>query len=360
MAEKNVWFVMKDPGGTNNVLPVALYMRKFWGEYCKIHIIADQNGKANEVISKYVPQFLEALSPGYCYDILGSPDLIITSMCSGENLGRSLITEFRDKCTTVAMPDSPWGRYQKEWSDLRYRPGYLIVNDQICKDNALKIWTDYDLDYIKIFGWPYLDQYFDYDVKSARRSVREFCGSYFPVVTFIGQLDGTSKVLREVILALNALNPRASFICRLHPRCSDAEKEECSKVLQEFKGDKLIVDSSEFDTSTVIAGSTVVVSVYSLSIIEAAALRTPAISVITESGYSMFASDLGNKLKPCFYDMGCCLEVYNLAELTVAIQQGIAHELSSRIACLKEQALIIDGKNAERVANFLAHDILKL
>lgn len=358
MAEKNVWFVMSDSGGTNNVLPVALKMRELWGSECKVKIIADENGKASEIISKYNSQFLRATSPAYCLGMLGQPDLIVTSMCSGNSLGRKLVAEFKGKCATVAIPDSPWGRYEKEWNDPKYYPDYLIVNDQVCKDNALKIWTDYDPEYIKIFGWPYLDQYLNYDIRSARKSVMELCANRLPIVTFLGQLDGTSKVLREVILALNAIGIPVNFIPRLHPRCSDLEKAECVRILQEFKSGSLIMDSSELDTSTIIAGSNVVLSVYSLSLIEAAALKKQGISVITESGYEMFQADLGNVLKPCFGEVGYSHEVHNLAELTMAIQKGIKNDLYAEIPHLNKRVITVDGKNSEWVANFIAHGIL--
>lgn len=361
MAKKEVWFVMKDAGGTNNVLPVALCMRKLWGEHCRISIIADQNGKANEFISKYHVQFLQALSPGYCSEILGSPDLIITSMCSGESLGRNLVNEFRGKCPTVAMPDSPWGRYQEEWRDQQYWPDWLIVNDEVCMDNVVKIWTEFPQDRIKLLGWPYLDRYYKYDLFEASGTVERFCGAAeLPVVTFIGQLEGTSKVLEEVIIALNAIDEDIYFIPRFHPRCTQVEKNAYKWVLEKFHGGQLILDSSGLDTSTLIAGSDIVVSVYSLSLIEAAALRRQGISVVTEVGYQMFRADLGDWLRPCFGEAGYSCEVHNLAELTIALQKGIKQELYTELRPLQEEALIIDGKNAERVASFLAHDILNI
>lgn len=363
MVKKEVWFVMKDPGGTNNVLPVALFMRKKWGELCDIRVIADQSGKAEEIIRKAeVGDYLNAYS---MVDLqhLPRPEIVVTSMCSGESLGRSLVADFglERKTFTIAMPDSPWGRYEKEWNDPQYYPTWLLVNDPSCSMNLQNIWRLYDAEKIKIFPWPFLDKYWKFDSSDAFGTVDEFCGyDRKSVISFLGQLDGTSEVLRETVMALNAINMPVNFVVRLHLRCSDREKEVCKKILKEFSSGRSIYTESPLDiaTSTLIAGSDTVVSVYSLSLIEAAALRKQTISVITEAGYKMFRDDIGEKMIPDFGNAGYAYEVHNLAEFTIALQKAINGKLRRELLPKQKAALTVDGKNAERVANFIAHNIL--
>ncbi|PIU01740.1 hypothetical protein COT68_01595 [bacterium (Candidatus Torokbacteria) CG09_land_8_20_14_0_10_42_11] len=340
---KKVLVVIKDPGGVNNVFPVPRLMRHLPTQF-EVKIIADANGKAPEILRASGEEFEIFYSAEDVLKKYPYPDLMVTSMDSGESLGRNLVPLLRGKCPTVAMVDSPWGRYEKEWNDPKYRPDWLVVNDQVCADNALKIWTDYDPEKIGIIGWPFLDRYDEFDLQSASRAMVERYGDR-PIVLFLGQLEHTHEVLREVCLALKAIGEEINFIVRLHPRCSQKERDACHEVTDKEFG--AVYNETPMSTSTLIAGSDVTVSMYSLSLIEAAALRRQAISVMTEAGYAAFRGDIGDTLTPCFGEAGYATEVHNLAELAVALQEAIKGEL------FQDKGLILDGLNAWQVVSFL-------
>jgi len=350
---------MKDPGGTNNVLPVARLMRNLSTQF-KVKIIADANGKAPEILRASGEKFEVFSSAEDVRKKYSDPHLMVTSMCSGDSIGRDLVP-LLGTTLTVTMPDSPWGRYEKEWCHSNYWPHWLIVNDRVGARIAKELWN-FPSEKIKILGWPFLDKYCGFDIEKARRETRiellnlgAQMSLMHSIVLFTGQLKGTSSVLRELVAVLNEIGEEIILIPRLHPRSTNTEKEACEKALGELKvGAVARMDQNDIDT--LIAAADVTVSMYSLTLVTAAALRRQNISVLTYAGLNVFYNDIGVMHGLMTSDhpfkLYSCI-IYKTEKLQRALEKAFCDDLYAELAPCQKEELVVDGMNAWRVMQFL-------
>lgn len=90
-----IWAICKDPGGTAGVIPVSRALRSLGRE---VLIIA--NGKAIELLKKDGESFVYGESAEQMLREYGSPELLLTSMCSKGGVGRASL----DRLGQCRMP----------------------------------------------------------------------------------------------------------------------------------------------------------------------------------------------------------------------------------------------------------------
>jgi len=326
------------------------------GPSLDVHVIA--NGKAHEILPMLpdpITEFEVFDSAADVLDAYPKPRIMVSSMCSEGGIGRDLIPLLRGQCPTVVMPDSPWGRYQKEWADHSFWSDWLLVNDKRCESIAHALWHGFPGSQIQRLSWPFLDQFCGYDISAATEDVRlNLCpDNSMPIVLFVGQLNHTSKVLQEVISEINRLERRRVYlIVRLHPRMDEVEGRACEEAMKLFSNGVLISDSRRYKTlRPLIAAADVTVSMYSTALIEAAALRRPSIAALTEPGLCAFYEDIGLKIKPSW--PGYIYEIDNGLALSVALSCALRGDLQKGLRRHQDANLPVDGQNAKRVAAFL-------
>ena len=349
-----IWAVVKDPGGTAGVLPVVRVLRARGEEP-----LLFANGKAIEILKKSDERYIACeLRAEEVLERFGTPEVLLTSMCSQGGIGRDLVELLAGKVPTVALQDSWGSRLWTAWAEPDYRPDFICVNDEVGQNIVMHAWPEFPRDCVKVTGYPALDRYFDYDSAKSKQEVREKLGLKDPlsVVFFGGQIKRTGEVLSELVSALNDLDERVYFIPRQHPRMMDDAPEQTAlwlEALGRFRNGVLISDTAAFDAQSLIAASGVTVSMFSTVLVEAAVMRKQNISMLyPDSGWAEFVAETGGGMSESpIVDLGCSAKATNREELTDCLIRGLWHRL-----CLEDsqkRTFSADGKSAQRVANFI-------
>lgn len=350
--ERPIWFVCKDPGGTNGILPVYDHLKR---EGLPVVLIA--NGKAVELLQTQGREFVYSFSGP-------SPRVLVTSMCSGGGLGRDVIPTFRGRYPTVALQDF-WGSYLwSDWADHQWWPDYIVVNDEVGAQIVREAWPNFGDKRIKILGYPALDKYAGVDTASVRQEVHEKLGMKDdrPMVLYAGQLDGTSHALAEVCNALTFIRPRSlptvNLMPRLHPRLRTNAPHEYKQLNQALHtlGYGLVWPFTEIcETAELVQAADIVVSEWSTVLVDAAAARRVPIAVLYPGeGQARFERALGGDVKEFpLVSLGCAAKATSRRELTQVLSEAVAGKLHEQLRPAQEQHFKVDGKNAQRVADFI-------
>lgn len=347
----DVWAVCKDPGGMAGVLPVVKKLREMGQE-----VLFIANGKSAEL--------LQGKAEFVVYDKIESllaenppPKVLITSMCSGGGVGRDLVPLLRGKTKVIALQDFWGARLWTDWADPKFRPDYICVNDVVGKRIVPDAWPDFGDDQIIITGYPAQDVYAGFDLKAASAKARSLLDlPDKPIILFGGQLKKSGEALAELVTVLNEIGKDVCLIPRGHPRMKDNAPEEMPKweqALLSFRSGTLIADSSACDPQSLIAASDIVVSMYSTMLVEAAVLRKQNISLLyPEVGMQDFLKETGGGMKEFpLIELGCSAKATNRQKLLQYVKQALDSDLGLKPA--QEQSFKVDGRNAERVVQFV-------
>lgn len=356
----NFWAVVKDPGGTSAVLPIVLDLRKKGHE---VTLIVD--GWAIDNLNESHGQIV-CESAAEAIDKHTLPDILITCMSSKGGIGRDLVHPLKKRgVITVAIQDY-WGARMWEknaWAQLKHRPDYIIVNDQIGFDMVLQAWPEFREDRIIKLGYAALDEYAGIDVSKVanigRKKLNISSDDKRPVILYGGQLQAAGKSLLDLVNCLNATNKEVILIARPHQRMpTDApdEFELWNEALERFNCGMLITDSSACKPKEVIAAADLVTAMWSTMLGEAACLRKPVISLLLEgegSGMEAFlASGKGGRTTVPVFDLGCCKSANTEEELKTLLSQFLkTDDLGLRPR--QEEVFRLDGNNAERIRQCL-------
>lgn len=352
--DKPVVFVCKDPGGTNGVLPVY----DTWVHGNKRAVLI-ANGKAVELLQLQQRAFRWYPSPEAVVADTREPAVLVTSMCSQGGIGRDLVPILRGKCPMVALQDFWGAALRASWEDAAFRPDYLVVNDKVGLDIARRAWPDVPSNRIAVLRYPALDRFAGVDADAVGARVRGELGitADESVVLFAGQLAHSGDVLAMVVDALNAFGQSVCLIPRAHPRLTNDAPEEVPRwkgAIARFRRGRCLVDTARWTTQEIIAAATVVVSMYSTVLVEAAAIRRPGIAVFTPPVMERFRES-SSGIMPEFplVELGCCVKVVNQETLEAALRAALVGSLAQQLRPVQERAFVLDGKNAERIAAFV-------
>lgn len=348
-------FVCKDPGGTANLLPVFDEMKT--RESCIL--IADGNAKES---LKGVRDFETFDSCHGVLRLIPQPAALITSMCSRGGIGRDLIPHLKGKCQTIALQDFWGGGLWNDWSMLRFRPNYIVVNDRIGKNIVKQAWPEYRNIQIKIFGYPALDAYSSYNRRTAREILYKKLAipTDHKVVLYTAQLQGAAYTMYEILCALRGQwGDCVDFIPRLHPRTiTDAPEEyrTLNQALMHRLGHLSILPFTDIlSRKELIGAADIVISEYSTTLVEAAAIRSTPISVLyPNEGMRRFRRSMGNALDEFpLVSLGCAAKAEDRTQLCCLIDTALHKPQKLNLQASQRKHIHVDGKNAQRVADFV-------
>lgn len=350
------WAVVKDPGGIAGLLPVVWEL-----EHMGQQVLLVANGKATELLCGKGHEYVVAEKAEDLLEKYELPRVLLTSMCSGGGTGRNLVPYLRDKSIIVAFQDIWGGQLLNDWSDPKYRPDFIVTNDEVGKRIVLEHWSDFGSEQVWTTGFPALDAYAGIDVAAVGCRARAALGldEHTPLVFFAGQGYESAHALGEVACALDGLGLGAYLLPRPHPRTKDnfaSEMVPWQQALARFKGQHVVDYFGQCTNLELIAAaaqSGVMVSMYSTMLVEAAALRGNAISVLyPDHGLRDMREYIAALKQFPLVELGCAVVTANRAELGAALKQALQPNLGLRRA--QERYIRVDGQNAHRAADQLA------
>lgn len=361
----------KDTGGMNEVLPIVVALRM---QGVMVDIVTGKVngiGPAFDVLHRAGVPFYDAtnVAPEVLLAKLGIPDALVTSTDADGGIGRDVVPLLRARgVPTVAAPGL-WGgalNTENEWKNLRFRPDHVVVNDQVGFDLVLRAWPEYEQARVHILGYASLDALFRFDLDAAKRRVYEHLGvtSPTPTVYFSGQLRGTGQALEHVVRALADLGVPSMLWYKEHPRLdrSDAqlngEAMLCDLALTRLPAyvRPYVVRGAAGSDLNLIAAANVTVSMFSTALLHAADLRKPAISVLFPGSrmQTQYLKESGGLLdEHPLVALGAAIGPKNQTELKWALGGGLNGSLSELLRPAQEKHVIVDGKNADRIARFV-------
>ena len=346
----NIWAVCKDPGGTNGVLPVVKALQAMGH-----NVLVIVNGKAVELL-KDKEEYVVYDDAARLLADYPLPEAVITSMCSKGGVGRDLVPLLKGRVPVVALQDFWGGALWAEWAEVR--PDYITTNDEVGKKIIQDAWPDFSPDHIKVTGFPALDKYKTVDVRAVTERVRVTLGlsENKPIILVGGQADFSGPMLKEVVSCLNTIGQDVYLIPRAHPRMKNDWPQEqlgWENAMREFNSGTLLADTSVCDTPSLIACSSFVISMFSTIQIEAAVLRKPNISVWYPEIERIWYQSTNEKMGDFpLVRLGCAAKAENREVLCELLRQALNGDLDLRVK--QEQNFRLDGKNAERVAQFIS------
>jgi hypothetical protein len=357
---------VKDTGGANGVIKVVNYLSK---KGCPVDFVV--NGAALKI--KEVQQYphLKESDPTRVLEHFGLPRVFITSMCSFGGVGRDLVPLLRTyNIPTVALQDAAGARLKEadSWGDAQFRPDHIIVNDAVGTRLVLEAWPEFPRHAIHELGFPVLDDLAGFDATgAAAQQVKKYELDARPVVYFSGQLQGTPETLDEIVDVLYERAAPIQFILGKHRRVHDEEVNKKYPGLGErieaayaratmLKGQGArVLDNTTWPETPLIAACDLVLGMYPTAFQDAVMLRKLAIAIMyPQLGRAGIVADTGGLLtRHPLCELGAVVEVHDKEELRSALAAAFDGDLGERLRPMQEQALKADGKNAERIGEFV-------
>jgi hypothetical protein len=285
------------------------------------------------------------------------PSIGITSPCSG--VGRFMTQVIN--APTVAIQNQ-WRAGLDIWDEVLHKPEYIFVNDELDKQIVLDVWPPEDQSIeVIVTGYPAMDQYADFDVEAARSRAGSLginVSGDFPIVLFAGQWWHTGQAIMETVDALNAVGKRVNFIPRMHPNMAKMSYEEMpawKSALAEFRLGNLVLNSGHVPIEDLIATATVVVSMFSTVLQEAAILQKQNIAILyPDTGASLYKREAGLNVQDYpLVSLGCTTLVQNRDELIDRLMEAMLSGDGLGLQSKQKEAFLNDGKNTQRAVDFI-------
>ena len=350
---RDIWYVVKDPGGTNGVLPIREQTRAMG-----LSDLLIANGKAVELLQGK-EEFVAAEN---ALEVLAAhelPKVVVTSMCSDGGVGRGLSSILQERVPVIGVQDFWGARLWTAWANPGCWPHAIIVNDRVGAKILGDAWKGYGPERIWITGYPAQDKYFGFDVPGTGAKVKSDLGLThdWPLVLWGGQVKLSGEIFREFVSALDETGQSVYLISRQHPRMKDDAPEEVPKVeeaLANFRSGEIVDASGYKDILPLLAASDLVVSIFSTVLVDAAAIGRQNISVLyPETGMKRFLEETGGGMKEFpLVELACSKKAMNRRELISALASAFEGGLGLEAA--QAETFKLDGKNAERVAKRVA------
>lgn len=351
---------VKDPGGTNGLLPVVEELIK---REVKVLLVA--NGKSIQMIPKDTPDYIPWTEKDDKARLLNfKPKILLSSMCSSYGgIGQELVADFQNTTTVTIVVEDYWGGSTKLWSEDRFQPNFFCVNDRIGKSIAFNTWPKINDEDIKITGWPAFDKYYNFDVKEEACKFRNSLGldQDKPLIFLAGGGESTGHLLEEVTVVLNKINRDAYLIARPHPRTKENFSEiipQWNSAMAKLNGVLPIFDFFGEITSPapLLAASQVVISAFGTLLVEAAALhQSGLISVFYPEEEAEYRKSIHYEGDFPLAELGCCYIAKNRSALEECIIKSLngAQDLQSQ----QKECFKLDGNNAKRVADLVCSQL---
>lgn len=309
-----------------------------------------------------------------------NPDLVFSPTIFSVNDLRFLKYAIVHSVPLVGMIKS-WDNLTSK-DPLLIRPDWLIVHNEIIKDEAVKI-GHYPKDKIFVSGIPQFDIYADNNFAGPREEFFKKMGldlnkkliSFFAVGSYLSFYEKEMIELLAGIINGGKLKYPSQFLVRLHPAFTSEEDKFKSilNVVVDRPGkfissvEAALRDGWEFyledmhHLAATLKWSNAVINFGSTTLIEAAICDTPVIltafDAVEETDYWFAARRLiKREHKIPIVKSGGARIAENKDDLISKINDyldnpALDHEGRERLA--REQCYKIDGKSGERIGNFL-------
>lgn len=343
-----IWAVCKDPGGTQNLLPLIPCLRQRGHQ---VRTFLHEGGKGASVLETAKEPFESASSAEVLIERFGYPDLLVTSMCSGGGIGRDLIALLKRATKPTSALQDFWGaRIGTDFADQKYHPDLICVNDEVGAQIIRSVWGNDQS--IVATGYPRLDTLANFDKKAAAKRGREFLGikDELLIVFYPGQIWNAGRTLHQIANTLATLGGEYHLVVSKHGRMTEETVPDEVRIWETAKGLYPIQILTDFSrVNDVIASSAVVVGQYATSQVDAAMMGVPVISVLyPEYGAAEFQKETGGVMEEFpLVSLGCSAKAEGSAKLYHLLETVlIGHSLG--LEEHQAKTFRLDGKNAER------------
>jgi hypothetical protein len=367
--EMSILATCYDRGASNNVGPVVKALRSRGVE---VNLFA--GGPATAALERTGVRFIPFTTARLAIAADRKSTLLYAGVDSNDRLiGYEVASEMLKAGIScpVALQSDFWGSgiyHQKKWSELT--PIRHFVNDRYDAKLAERVFPKMHPRNIRPISWPWLDNYHagEDEIKKRGARFRQTQGipEGMPTVFYAGQLGRTAEVATSLIRAIIGLDQPVCLIGRLHPIMLREESnwaDETSRyneAIAEFqrwgKG-KYILGNDPLDPKDLIAAATVVVSMFSTVLIEAAAWRRQNIAMLyPEVGMAEWLVNTGEGIIPEFplVSLGCTARAANDEETASLLADCYTGQLRAKLEPNQEKHINATGGNAERIADELA------
>lgn len=345
-----ILFGLRDVGSGNACLPAVAILKN---DGIPISVYAE--GSAYErfkddfsFITGCVDDLLDSLRPSL---------VVVTSAQVGGAVPIDLTNKAKQRNLPVVLIEDMWASHSAfKWDIL---PDGVCVLDEFAKNLILKSWSKYSESCIHITGSPVFDKLIDVDVLSAKRKLRKALNlkESWPIIFFPGQIWGMTQAVTMLTEALNSFNFPVYLILKNHPTIilSNASNEykqiftEYQMVLKNLRTG-ILIDSSKLTSYEIIAGSDIVVGMYSTMTVEACYLRKPLLTIWTpEIGRSLLVA-LNNTLSEWpLVNLGASLRAENAQEIRACLRKIITGDTSAMLQA-QQKHFQTDGLSGHRIA----------
>ncbi len=357
---------MKDIGGANAILPVAM---EFAGQYGVLDPILYADGVSFDRFKNEYPLIWAACNPSRTLGFM-RPRVVVTTTCSpGGVVPMELVIAANEMWIPVVVVQDYWGNHLKHemWGDLGQSPEYLpdviCVQDDFARNLVLATWPHMPEHGVIVTGQPAYDRLKRIDCQNARYHLRQTLGltEDWPVIHFSGQIWGMPEAVRATIDAFNLVGKPVYLVMRDHPRlfASNAPLEfrEIFAAYRDIPGElrqgKVVHSSSVMPGTPVDTGADVVVSMYSGALVEACYLRKDSVCVWVPETQAALATETHDALSdfpPAA--LGACLRGTNADELAACFERIFSGD-TVEMRAAQEQHFVSDGQSARRVADVI-------
>ncbi len=353
----------KDAGGTEGVLPVVKELRR------RGHIVTyGASGIALGMLADRGEYVIPVDSGESLLRLAPSATLLVTSMCSRGGAGREAIPLCRAQgLRTVALSDT-WG-WKNEFSDAQFWPDVVVVNDDVGAEIVrTQIAFSEARTKVVVCGFPAIDRFAHVDSATlgTEARLRMGIGANAYVCLFQGQGRGAGVIHDEVVdalLALDCVSPELYYIPRPHLRMASdypAEMRGWQLALERVRHSawRVVEDTKNLSTESLIAMSSSVLSVFSTVLMEAAILRRDCVSIMMPTtGLTYYRESTGYDGEYPLVALGCVRKVASPLELRMALIESVHTGIVGQTEA-QEQQFDVSGNNAAKVAA-LIESVLK-
>lgn len=254
MKKHKIIFAAQDPGGFNTIAPIIKKLKKdarfnvsviLAKHACKI--AQRENIKYLDVDKILVPKKINA-------------DLIFTATSYGDSIEKKLIAIGKHKkIPTISIIDF--------WSDYKIRfkkdlPDYILVIDEIMKKEMIE--QGFSEKKIFITGNPFFDSFSKIKPKEKKDLI----------VFFSQPFSEALEVFREIVEAVERINPQKKITIKFHPRCKKLDKFD--KII---KNSRLKIEKEKkLSAEDLIKQGEIIVGINSMVLFQAAMVGKKVLS----------------------------------------------------------------------------------
>jgi len=327
--------ILKDKG-----IPVSVYAEGLAPEYLKDKLLFFPEQKISDLLNS-----------------LGPSLVILTVAIKGGSIPIGLNKEAKQRNLPTVLVEEVWGGHASfKWDIL---PDGVCVVDEFAKCLILRSWPNYPESNIHVTGMPFFDKYAEVETEIARYALHDVLRlrENWPVVFFAGQAWGMPKAVKMFVEAVNNFDNPIYLILADHPSVvSSGATEEFKKIYLEYRKELSclrmgkVVNPSGLTSGEIMAGSDIVVGIYSTMTVEACYLRKPLITIWTPEIGQLLSEARSNIMTEWpITNLGASLKAESIEEVRNCLKRILVGDTAAMLQA-QQKYFQADGLNGERVA----------